>query len=109
MINCSTDVFIKNALRSTVFPESFSIAIITIFGPKVKNMIWSISGVPRMTQTKALVIALIGFILDIEPKAMHKPRGRAINNVMPKMRAVNPSPFVNTKVMFQKFIERIPY
>lgn len=45
-----------------------------------------------MTQIKARVTALMGLILDLEPKDKSKPNGNAVINVIKKIKKVNSSP-----------------
>jgi hypothetical protein len=51
-------------------------------------MIWSIKGVPLITQTKLFTKYLSGLNLDIEPKATSNPRGIAAANVTPNIKRV---------------------
>ena len=55
-------------------------------------MSWSMSGVPRIIQTKVLTSHLTGGILLIEPKLMMRPRGNEMSSVSAKSSSVTLKP-----------------
>ena len=57
-------------------------------GAVSKNRICNISGVPRTTQIKPRVTMLRGLIFDLEPNDKSKPSGRAVINVIKKIKKV---------------------
>lgn len=63
------------------------------------------SGVPRIIHTKVLVIHLIGFILDIEPKVITSPSGRAHRSVMANICRVTRKPSARFKVTSRNDID----